>query len=64
MTRGQAQARTCNSRTAPGSTVTSAAAIDVETLKVAESIILIAPPGTLVELTLDHANENGLGTSP
>ena len=62
--RGQAQVLTCNSRTAPGSTVTSAAAIDVETLNVVESIILTDPPGSLVSFTFDHANEKGLGTFP
>ena len=55
---------TCNSRTAPGSTVTSAAAIDVETLNVVESIILTEPPGSLVSVIFDHAKEKGLGTCP
>jgi len=64
ITREQAQVLTCNSRTAPGSTVTSAAAIGVETLKVVESIILTEPPGCLVSFTFDHAKDKGLGTCP
>ena len=54
----------CNSRIAPGSTVTSAAAIVVETLEEVELIILRDPPGYLVLFTFDHAKEKGLGTSP
>ena len=37
---------TCNSLMAPGSTVTSVAAMDFATLKVVESATLIVPPGT------------------
>ena len=55
---------TCNSRIAPGSTVTSAAAIEVEILNVVESIILAEPPGYMVSFTFDHAKEKGSGTSP
>ena len=62
--KGPANALTCNSRLAPGSTVTSAAAIEVDILNVIESIILAEPPGYLVSFTFDHAKENGLGTSP
>ena len=62
--KGPANALTCNSRIAPGSTVTSAAAIEVDILNVVESIILAEPPGYLVSFTFDHAKENGSGTSP
>ena len=61
---GLANALTCNSRIAPGSTVTSAAAIEVEILNVVESIILAEPPGYLVSFTFDHAKEKGSETSP
>jgi hypothetical protein len=62
--KGQEKVLTCNSRIAPGSTVTSAAAIVVEILNVVESIILAEPPRYLVWFTFDHAKEKGLGTSP
>jgi hypothetical protein len=62
--KGQANVLTCSSRIAPGSTVTSAAAIVVEILNVVESIILAEPPRYLVWFTFDHAKEKGLGTSP
>jgi hypothetical protein len=62
--KGQANVLTCNSRIAPGSTVTSAAAIDVEILNVVESIIFAEPPGYWVSFIFDHAKEKGLGTSP
>ena len=48
------QTRTCSSRSAPGSTVTSATAILFETLKVVESTILAVPPLSFVALTLDN----------
>ena len=62
--KGLANLLTCNSRIAPGSTVTSAAAIEVEILNVVESIIFAEPPGYLVSFTFDHAKEKGSGTSP
>jgi hypothetical protein len=46
--------RTCSSRSAPGSTVTSATAILFEILKVVESTILTDPPLSCVALTLDN----------
>ena len=56
--------RTCNSRSPPGSTVTSATPIVVEILKVVESTILTVPPLRLVGLSLDNGKEKGLGTCP
>lgn len=44
---------------APGSTVTSAAAIAVAILKVVESTTLTEPPDNDVALTFDNANVNG-----
>jgi len=55
---------TCSSRSAPGSTVTSASAILVEISKVLESAILTVPPLSLVALTLDSGKEKGFGTCP
>lgn len=55
---------TCSSRSAPGSTVTSATAIFVETLKVLESTILTDPPLSFVALIVDNGKEKGLGTWP
>ncbi len=46
--------RTCSSRIAPGSTVTSATAILFEILKVVESTILAVPPLSFFGLTLDN----------
>lgn len=46
--------RTCSSRSAPGSTVTSATAILFEILKVVESTILTDPPLSFVALTWDN----------
>ena len=62
--KGLANTLTCNSRIAPGSTVTSAAAIEVEILNIVESIIFAEPPAYLVSFTFDHAKEKGSGTSP
>ena len=49
---------------APGSTVTSAAAIETETLKVVESTIFAVPPENGVAGTLESAKEKGSGTVP
>ena len=49
---------------APGSTVTSAAAIVFEILKVLESTILTVPPLSCVAGTLESGKVNGLGTTP
>jgi hypothetical protein len=51
-------------RIAPGSTVTSAAVIVFETLKVVESTILTEPPDSLVGFTWEKAKEKGLSTVP
>lgn len=48
---------TCSSRMAPGSTVTSAAAMVVETEKTVESTILTLPPLSCVAFILDMAKE-------
>ena len=49
---------------APGSTVTSAAAISVEIVKVLESTILTVPPLSCVGCTFENEKANGLGISP
>ena len=49
---------------APGSTVTSAAAISVEILKVLESTILTVPPLSCVGCTCENEKANGLGMTP
>ena len=54
----------CSSRIAPGSTVTSATAIWVETLKTVESAILAVPPVYCVAGILENGYENGSGISP
>ena len=55
---------TCSSRSAPGSTVTSATAIVVEILKMLESTILTVPPLSFVAFIVDKGKEKGLGTWP
>lgn len=49
---------------APGSTVTSAAAIVVATVKLLESTILTVPPLSCVGFTFENWKVNGLGTTP
>jgi hypothetical protein len=49
---------------APGSTVTSAAAISVEIVKVLESTILTVPPLSCVGCTCENLKANGLGMTP
>lgn len=51
-------------RIAPGSTVTSTAAIVFETVNVVESTTFTEPPLKVVGLTLENSNENGSGTVP
>lgn len=51
-------------RIAPGSTVTSAAAIVFEILNVVESTILTEPPESLVGFTWEKEKEKGLSTVP
>ena len=55
---------TCSSRIAPGSTVTSATAIAVETLKVVESTTLTEPPSSCVAFICDILNTKGFGICP
>ena len=49
---------------APGSMVTSAAAISVEIVKVLESTILTVPPLSCVGCTFENEKANGLGMTP
>jgi len=49
---------------APGSTVTSAAAISVEIAKVLESTILTVPPLSCVGCTCENGKTNGVGMTP
>ena len=49
---------------APGSIVTSAAAIVSEIAKVLESTILIVPPLSCVGCTCENRKVNGLGITP
>ncbi len=53
-----------SSRIAPGSTVTSATAICVETLNTVESAIFAVPPEYCVGVTFENAYENGSGIWP
>ncbi len=64
LARGSARKEGFAHRIAPGSTVTSAAAIVLEILKVEESTTFTPPPERFVDLTLEKAKEKGLSTCP